>query len=474
MGHSSPPNVILVVCDTLGAKHMSLYGYGRQTTPCLERITESGGFTVYQRCLSPASWTIPSHVSFFTGLYPDEHNVGDEHVYLPDNIYCLAEILKYLEYKTFGVTSNGLVSGLLNFHRGFDEFHEMWHFFNSKDFFEINRAFSESKRSVKGELGRLLLLLRLSASHKDYAFLLKKFLNTAYKKVNGIDTITKRSVRATLRTIDTAKKIIHSQGRHNPFFLFMNIMETHNQYNPPPGFDAFEKIAPRTKDDALKMYDWHHYAFSPLSAETFEVLNVLYDREVLFLDSILEEFYAFLKEKKILDNTLLIITSDHGELLGEHGQYNHVFTLYNELLHVPLLVKFPKDIGLSGQKNDLVQLHDIFATVTDAAGSPLPVPDSSHSLLSAAPRRTAHAQLLNCDRPLRKYRQKNPSLVLQDFMQPQASLITDDMMKITKRADGHTEMYDLERDLYETRDLSNDPTYAEKRKELLGLFEKPR
>lgn len=435
-------------------------------------MVEDDAFVVYDRCFSPASWTIPSHASFFTGLYPREHNVGNEDVCLPDNLYCLAEILKYMGYATYGVTSNGLVSSSLNFHRGFDEFHEMWHLFNSKDFFEINRDFLAAKKDVKSELGRFFMLLRLSSSHRDYAFLLKKFIDSIYRRRNGIRGVVRKSAHSTRRTINTAKKIVNVRNAQSPFFLFLNIMETHNQYNPPPKFSAFKKISPRKRHNALKEYDWHHYALSPFTPETFEILNILYDGEVLFLDSVLWDFYSFLKNKGILDNTVLIIASDHGELLGERGLLNHMFTLYNELLHVPLLIKFPKDFVPGGRRDVLVQLHDIFATIADMAGSPLPMPDSSHSLLSSAPRKIAYSQLLSCDHVVRRFLHKNPSFVPQAFMQPQSSLITDDMMKLIKRADGHAELYDLKRDLYETRDLSENATYAQQKETLLQLLGK--
>ena len=467
MGHHHLPNIILVVCDTLGAKHMSLSGYERRTTPFLEKMIEDDGCTFYNRCFSPASWTVPSHVSLFTGLYPEQHGIGNENFSLPDNLYCLAEILKYLGYATFAVSSNRLISRSLNFHRGFDEFYEMWHLFNSSEFSETNEAVARAKKDVKGEFARFLLLLRLSSSHREYTFLLKKFVDSTYKKMTAI---IKKSVHATLRTISTTKKIIHSRDSQKPFFLFLNIMETHNQYNPPSGITAFEKISPKTRLAVLKKFDWHHYAFSPFSAETLEILNVLYDREVLFLDSVLWDLYSFLKNKRILDNTLIIITSDHGEFLGEHGQVNHLFTLYNELLHVPLIIKFPKDLALKGQRDDLVQLHDIFATITDVAGSPLPVPDSSCSLLSSTSRKAAYAQLPYCGHTLHNFRQKNPSFTAQDFMQPQTSLITDQMLKIIKRADGFTEIFDLNKDLYETQELSNDPSYAGQKLKLMKLL----
>ncbi len=437
---------------------MSVHGYEKRTTPYLERMAEDDGFVVYKRCLAPASWTIPSHVSLFTGLYPSEHNIGDDCVCMPGNMYCLPEILNYMGYATFGVTSNSLVSRLLNFERGFDEFHEMWHLFNSRDFLIVDQEFSRSKRNVKGELRRFLTLLRLASSHRAYTFLLKKFIDSSYKKRYAI---LKNSVHATLRTINTAKKVVNSRNAQIPFFLFLNIMETHSQYNPPPGITAFKKISQKERDEVLKRYEWHHYVHSPFSAETFEILNVLYDREVLFLDSVLWDFYSFLKAGNMLDNTLLIITSDHGELIGEHGQVNHIFTLYNELLHVPLLIKFPRDFALRGYKDTLVQLHDLFSTISDMTSSPMPTPESSHSLLSSTSRKIAYSQLLSCDHTIHKFRRANPSFVLEGFMQPHKSLVTDNMMKIIKRADGQAELYDLNKDFYETRDLSNDPAYAE-------------
>jgi arylsulfatase A-like enzyme len=461
------PNIVLIVCDTLGAKHMSVHGYERRTTPQLERMAEDDGFAVYDRCLAPASWTIPSHVSLFTGLYPSEHNVGDDRVCMPGNMYSLPEILRSMGYSTFGVTSNSLVSRLLNFERGFDQFYEMWHLFNSEDFLTVEQEFSRFKKEVKGELRRFLALLRLASSHGAYTFLLKKFIDSTYKKRYPI---LKNSVHATLRTISTAKKIVNSGNAQKPFFLFLNIMETHSQYDPPPGIKAFGEVGRKEREEALKRYEWHHYVHSHFSAETFEILNVLYDREVLFLDSVLWDFYSFLKARNSLDNTVFIITSDHGELIGEHGQVNHIFTLYNELLHVPLLVKFPKDVDLAGHKNTLVQLHDLFSTLTDMAGSPMPTPEGSHSILSSTSRKIAYSQLLSCDHTVHKFRRANPSFALKDFMQPHKSLVTDDMMKIIRRADGQEELYDLNKDFYETQDLSDDPAYAGQKLSLSRFF----
>ena len=94
--------------DTAGAKHMSLYGYPRPTTPNLERL--AGDCTVYNRCFSPACWTIPAHASMFTGLYPSQHGAHEGHIVLSDNIQHLVPVLKMAGYRTYGISQNLLVS----------------------------------------------------------------------------------------------------------------------------------------------------------------------------------------------------------------------------------------------------------------------------------------------------------------------------------------------------------------------------
>jgi arylsulfatase A-like enzyme len=103
-----PPNIILIVLDTVGAKHLSLYGYQRPTTPNLERIAAE--CSVYSRCFAPACWTVPSHASMFTGLYPSQHGAFESRFLLRDNLPHLVPILKAQGYTTIGISTNSLVS----------------------------------------------------------------------------------------------------------------------------------------------------------------------------------------------------------------------------------------------------------------------------------------------------------------------------------------------------------------------------
>ncbi len=122
---SKLPNIVLIVLDTLGAKHMSLYGYHRKNTPNLERLAEE--FTVYTRCFAPSCWTIPSHASIFTGLYPSQHGAYDGKFTLNDNVQHLVPVLKGMGYRTMGISSNGLISPDSGICRGFDYYKDFGH-----------------------------------------------------------------------------------------------------------------------------------------------------------------------------------------------------------------------------------------------------------------------------------------------------------------------------------------------------------
>ena len=118
---TNPPNIILILMDTAGAKHMSIYGYHRRTTPQLERLAEKA--TVFSRCFAPGSWTLPSHASLFTGLYPSEHTVdGDDidNLVLSPTYQHLVNILKQANYFTYAVTNSSLVVRVYGICRDFD------------------------------------------------------------------------------------------------------------------------------------------------------------------------------------------------------------------------------------------------------------------------------------------------------------------------------------------------------------------
>jgi len=161
------PNIILIVLDTVGAKHMSLYGYHRRTTPNLERIAEE--CTVYNRCFAPSCWTIPSHASMFTGLYPSQHGSHEGNHILNENVQHLVSILKLMGYCTIGISSNFLVSPATGLCRGFDFFKDysgsfFKRFLNNPEDPELSGRLSKMNNSLE----KSFILLQYISDTKKY------------------------------------------------------------------------------------------------------------------------------------------------------------------------------------------------------------------------------------------------------------------------------------------------------------------
>jgi arylsulfatase A-like enzyme len=368
------PNIILIVCDTLGAKHMSLYGYHRRTTPNLDRLVTEKGCVVYNKCFSTSCWTTPAHASLFTGLYPGEHGVKEDYCYLNANFLTLADQLTEMGYETYGISSNGLVGHPTGLSRGF-------------------RYFSELERWV------------LFSTPKNRMAMLLNILWGKYKASNGGRTgVLRDSTPYTLKAFAAAKQPLADNQK--PCFLFLNLMQTHHRYNPPSPFKGTWSDA--TFPGARHSQDFfRHYAVNPFTKEVLRHFCDLYDEDLLFLDSQLGLFIDFLKRTTDYDNTLLIITSDHGESFGEEGHAGHVFSLHNPLTWVPLIIKYPAGVhGGGGSVNDITQLNDIYATICEVAGSPYPVPESSISVLSLK-RDLARMEILRPDIWMQKIKKIN-------------------------------------------------------------------
>ncbi|MFN3740904.1 MAG: sulfatase, partial [Thermodesulfovibrionales bacterium] len=375
------PNIVLIVCDTLGAKHMSLYGYHRKTTPMLERLVEEEGFIVYKNCFATAPWTIPSHASLFTGLYPINHGTFGadvEDYFLDKNLFTLPEVLKSSGYKTIGISNNYLIGHYFGFSKGFDEFIEMDRPFLFKDELIVpeRKKFDKLKFVVEK-------LLSKGYTKKAAA----KLINALYRRAFG--TVNINSYPYTVKTLKLfSKRVKTLQNSVSPFFLFVNLMETHDLYKPPLDFQG--RFVKCEKAFINKQPTWMNYYTTGFSEATIDKLTGLYDEEVLTLDYILGCMYAELKKSAILDNTLFIITSDHGEALGEKKHFGHMFSMYNETLHIPLIVRFPEGwVNDKGENCDLVQLHDIYATILENIDCCMPAPSDSVSLLSSTKREYA-------------------------------------------------------------------------------------
>ncbi|MBN1641191.1 MAG: sulfatase [Anaerolineae bacterium] len=369
------PDILLIVLDTLRADRLSCYGYPRLTTPHIDAFARRA--TLYERAISPAQWTIPAHASLFTGEYPSTHQttqVYDKHS--PD-YPTLAEMLAGEGYHTVGFCNNvllGVVSNDLD--RGF---HEFYNYGGSMP----NRP--PVREARPGRLGRIAQRItqpvrRIAAPIQDAFARNDRLLRIAYRpwiiplwhRFMNSKGDTALSIRDMVGYVRARRR----QGVRRPLFAFVNLMETHLPYGPPRRF--IRRFAPYYAQDRaarafLRRYNLEYYRWlvplvDPLPADQARVLNDLYDAELAYEDHLLRALFRYLEEPGVRENTMVILTSDHGEGLNHHGLVGHSLFAYDDLLHVPLVIRYPRLYPAGVRVGARVSTRRVFYSALEAAG----------------------------------------------------------------------------------------------------------
>lgn len=348
----APPNVVLVILDTLRADRLGCYGYDRKTSPRLDAFAADA--VVFEQCISPGIWTLPSHTSMFTGLYPSEHGATWEHLWVDNQFTTLPELLKRAGYQTVALSNNPYVGSVTNLARGYDGFllPIMLHSVRAN----VIGAIVNGPLYTSGMVGTWL----------------------------GVLTAADDGARVTNRL---ARRFLDQRNADKPFFLFINYMEPHAPYVPHMPYKR-RYVDPDMIDMSFRCVWWvRRPEYSLLKRDVFApeqmtLLNNVYDAEVRQLDDFLGDLLETLARRVDLDRTLVIITSDHGENLGEHHIIGHAWCVDDTIAHVPLIVRYPQRLE-PGRREDPVQTLDVYATVLDAVqGSPPKDARWSRSLLS--------------------------------------------------------------------------------------------
>ncbi len=321
-----PPDVLIVVADTLRADRLGTYGYQEQTSPRLDRFARSA--VVFENAISPAPLTMPAMAALMTGLYPDRtgvinHTPGDR---LSKAVRTLAEIARDAGYATAAVVSNPwLAKKPMGFARGFERY--------------VNRVTPRGRRPTAAE-------------------------------------VTRAAVRLLRRR----------DGR--PLLLWAHYIDTHMPYRPPPRlarrFGHRVVTTPIIEEFRRRGSDRQRIYFDPPFAKAdIEATAGLYDAAVRYVDSRAGRLLKAWRRRVDPARSIVIVTADHGESLGEHDLYfAHDFTLYEELLHVPLIVRMPG--AAPGRSSKLVSLIDIVPTLCQAMGVECPPALDGRPLLPAA------------------------------------------------------------------------------------------
>lgn len=351
------PNIVLITMDTVRADHLSIYGYQHDTTPFLREFAR--GATLYERAIATNGYTIPTHASLFTGLYSSWHGATVHPGYpndgspLPPRTTTLASVLRAHGYWTIETIANyvglGAWTGLT---QGF--------------------ASTESKRAVRIADPNRPFYLREGARKLLFHFVNVPLFHALCLRAGDIN----RDAFAVLEEV---------RIRNKPFFLFLNYMDAHRPYlAPEPFYSRFrdKNLPPITAEALGSITEQVNNGIHPLDNDDKRYLVSQYDGGIAYMDSEIKNLVDRLRKLGLYDNTMIVITADHGEAFGEHNRMSHAIgSVYEDQIYVPLLIKYPHQQE-SRRCHDLVSQVDFMPTVLAATGLPVPGGVQGRNLLS--------------------------------------------------------------------------------------------
>lgn len=442
MKPGAKPNIVLIVLDSARAANFSCYGHHRETSPNVDRIASEG--VLFEQCISPACWTLPTHASLFTGMYPSGHCCNGKNQFFNPNLTTLPQVLQEKGYRTLGVSCNVYVSGPFGFTRGFDRFFNAWQLMQSDSFV--------SGVGMPTSAAKYLKMLKSIITGGNPAV---DFMNCLYRKFGW-----RRYDLGARRVMRIVQKLAEQEMRaDSPFFLFVNLMEAHQPYAVlprrffhkflPSGVSEEEAKAVAKKTDFIAV----SLGLQTLSRQAVDIFQSLYDGCVSYADHCVGQIYNLLKNRGMLDNTILVVTSDHGQLLGEHGVLGHYQCLYDELIWVPLIARCPEIFGKQTRKTGFVQWPDIFPTILEILGLEKGDSIQGESLLRNSGRSFAVSEQSHPHTPVETWKSKYPGGNFQRFKGDLFSFRTEDW-KLIQRSEGQDELYCLADDPRETKNLA--------------------
>jgi arylsulfatase A-like enzyme len=361
---------------------------------------------IYYNAYSPGGWTTSAHASLFTGLYAVAHKATQENWVLSDQLHTIAEILSIRGYETVGIVENPVLAKPNNFHQGFKKYHQTW---------------------------------TIEIQNKEE--------NTA---------------------CSLFRQYLKSRNKSKPFFTFINFVEPHSPYNSSRQF--YHKFL---SDRSIKIEhnNWVDYFAGTVEYGNNIVQHLLelYDAEILYTDFLVGKIIKELKKNNLWKDTVLIVTSDHGENIGDHNMMDHVFSLHESIIKIPLIIHYPK--LFSPGTNDYLptQLVDIFPTLLSIAGiNQNYFSSQGYNLLED--NRSGRAilseyyypkQVISC---FREKDRKNPKL---DRYKRKIRALISNQIKLIWGSDNVHELYDLRNDPDEKENLINKDAYAEKKQKMI-------
>jgi len=311
-------NVILISIDSLRSDHCGYYGYDKPTTPMMDQFAADPKSVVFEQSYAASPWTSPSHASMLTGLYPQVHGVEKIESALNSNVPTIASVMSENGYRTFGVVCAPYLSERFGLNRGFENY------------------------------------------------------DTSLTYPNpGVTRNSKLAFKVTNRALEYV-----DQAEGKPFFLFLHYWDVHHPYNPADKY--LEIFDSKPYDGPMDGYRIRRRAdITPeMAPRDLEHLIALYDGEIRYTDKAIGKLIEQLKERGVYDDTMIIITADHGDEFLDHGGKAHMATCYNEVVKVPLVIRMPWAKPKSPKMGQPVNHVDLFPTIMGA----MEIPDAPEGL----------------------------------------------------------------------------------------------
>ena len=317
------PNILFLMVDTLRADHVGCYGYGKPTTPSIDRLTKEG--VRFADVHTAAPWTMPSLMTMLTSLHPTVHGATSYQRRASLKVVTLAERLKRLGYRrTAAITSNPTVNSRYGFAQGFD-------------------------------------------LYDDYTLFLAHELNLFGTE----DVDQRRSITEAVTShsvTQTATRWLEKEGRKSPWFLFLLYFDPHDRYVPPAPWDR--RFDPHPNAASRRHRDTGPHLLHPkATAEEVEHALALYDGEIGYTDHHIGELLTRLDALGHRDDTLVLLVSDHGEEFLDHGGVRHGRTLYDEQTRGVLLLRHPDTIPAGRVVPTPVGHVDVVPTLLECIGA---------------------------------------------------------------------------------------------------------
>lgn len=366
--------------------------------------------TVYHKAYTPAGWTSPAHASLFTGLYPIAHGISQENWVLSEELITIAEILSTGGYETIGIVENPVLAVPNNFDQGFQHYHETW--IEEEENPDINIA------------------------------------------------------------VSIFQKFISSRNQQKPFFTFINFIEPHAPYNSSgPFYETF------LSDRSIKLEHnmWLEYFLGKFEFSEMEISHLLelYDAEILYTDFLIGQIIKSLRKHDLWRDTVFIVTSDHGENISDHEMMDHVFSVHESIIKIPLIIHYPKLFPPGTKDYDPVLLLDIFPTLLHLSGidkdyflsQGLDLLENNRGGRKIFAEYYYPTQAINC------FPEEEQEDIRLERFKRRIKAVIDGGFKFIWGSDGVHELYDLEKDPKEEVNLINEKKFINQKQMLMEALE---